>query len=77
MRAYCVAEQFIIGSDRAARRYRAQPGFRFHHAMYQEVLYAFAPTRASSSASSAHRCGERRGYGERAAEVATELAHAP
>ena len=51
-------------------------GFRFHHALYQEVLLRSAPPQDIEF--SFHRLiavREEAGYGEHAAEVATELAH--
>jgi tetratricopeptide (TPR) repeat protein len=50
-------------------------GFRFHHALYQEVLYDLLPTgrRIQLHRRIAER--EETGYGNRAHEVATQLAH--
>jgi DNA-binding winged helix-turn-helix (wHTH) protein/tetratricopeptide (TPR) repeat protein len=50
-------------------------GFRFHHALYQEVLYARVPTahRLQLHRRIAER--EEAAYGERAHQIATSLAH--
>ena len=49
--------------------------FRFHHSLYQEVLYDLLPR--GRQAQLHRRIAEREeaGYGERAGEVATQLAH--
>jgi predicted ATPase len=50
-------------------------GFRFHHALYQEVLYGLLPPGHRAQLHRLIAMREEAGYGERASEVATELAH--
>jgi len=50
-------------------------GFRFHHALYQEVLYGRLPVSHQVQLHRRIAAREEAGYGERAAEVATELAN--
>jgi predicted ATPase len=50
-------------------------GFRFHHALYQEVLYSRLPAGHRVQLHRLIAVREERGYGERAGEIATELAH--
>jgi len=50
-------------------------GFRFHHALYQEVLYGRLPIGHQVQLHRRIAAREEAGYGERAAEVATELAN--
>lgn len=50
-------------------------GFRFHHALYQEVLYGRLPAGHRLQLHRRIAAREEIGYGERAGEVATELAH--
>jgi tetratricopeptide (TPR) repeat protein len=50
-------------------------GFRFHHAMYQEVLYGLLPPGHRIQLHRLIAVREETGYGERAIEVAAELAH--
>ena len=50
-------------------------GFRFHHALYQEVLYGLVPPGHRVQLHRLIAVREEAGYGERASEVATELAH--
>jgi DNA-binding winged helix-turn-helix (wHTH) protein/tetratricopeptide (TPR) repeat protein len=69
-------EQFIIGKGAIAwPDGTVAAGFRFHHAMYQEVLYALLPPGHRVQLHRLIAVREEAGYGERAAEVATELAH--
>ena len=49
--------------------------FRFHHAMYQEVLYGLLPPGHRVQLHRLIATREELGYGERTSEVATELAH--
>ena len=49
--------------------------FRFHHALYQEVLYDRLPVGHQVQLHQRIAVREEAGYGERAGEVATELAH--
>ncbi len=53
----------------------AAAGFRFHHALYQEVLYARLPVGDQVQLHRRIALREESGYGERAAEVSSELAH--
>ena len=50
-------------------------GFRFHHTLYQEVLYNLLPPGHRVQLHRLIAAREEAGYGERAIEVATELAH--
>ena len=50
-------------------------GFRFHHALYQEVLYGLLPPGHRVQLHRLIAVREEAGYGKRASEVATELAH--
>jgi len=50
-------------------------GFRFHHTLYQEVLYGLLPPGHRVKLHRLIAAREEAGYGERAGEVATELAH--
>jgi DNA-binding winged helix-turn-helix (wHTH) protein/tetratricopeptide (TPR) repeat protein len=50
-------------------------GFRFHHALHQEVLYGRLPVGHQVQLHRLIAKREEAGYGERAAEVATELAN--
>jgi tetratricopeptide (TPR) repeat protein len=50
-------------------------GFRFHHALYQEVLYGRLPAGHQLQLHRRIALREEAGYGERAGEVATELAY--
>jgi DNA-binding winged helix-turn-helix (wHTH) protein/predicted ATPase len=50
-------------------------GFRFHHALYQEVLYGRLSVGHQVHLHRLIAMREETGYGERAGEVATELAH--
>ena len=50
-------------------------GFRFDHALYQEVLYGRLPMGHRTQLHRRIAVREEAGYGERADEVATELAH--
>jgi tetratricopeptide (TPR) repeat protein len=50
-------------------------GFRFHHALYQEVLYERLPAGRKVQVHRRIAMREEAGYGERAGEVASELAH--
>lgn len=50
-------------------------GFRFHHALYQEVLYERLPAGHQVQLHRRIAAREEVGYGERADEIATELAH--
>jgi predicted ATPase len=50
-------------------------GFRFNHALYQEVLYSRLPAGHQLQLHRLIALREEAGYGERASEVATELAH--
>ena len=50
-------------------------GFRFHHALYQEVLYGRLPVGHQVQLHRLIALREEEGYGERAGEVATELAN--
>jgi predicted ATPase len=50
-------------------------GFRFHHVLYQEVLYSRLPAGRQIQLHRRIALREEGGYGERAAEVATELAN--
>ena len=50
-------------------------GFRFHHALYQEVLYRRLPAGHQVQLHRLIAARAEAGYGERAAEVATELAN--
>ena len=50
-------------------------GFRFHHALYQAVLYGRLPDGHRLVLHQRIAAREEMGYGERAGEVATELAH--
>jgi predicted ATPase len=78
--AYCVRlarrEQFV-----AARGAIEWPDgtvaarFRFHHALYQEVLYGLLPPGQRVQLHRLIAVREEAGYGERVNEVATELAH--
>ena len=69
-------EQFVIGKGAIAwPDGTVAAGFRFHHAMYQEVLYALLPPGHRGQLHRLIAVREEAGYGERAAEVATELAH--
>jgi DNA-binding winged helix-turn-helix (wHTH) protein len=49
--------------------------FRFHHAMYQEVLYGLLPPGRRVQLHRLIAVREEAGYGERTSEIATELAH--
>ena len=49
--------------------------FRFHHAMYQEVLYGLLPPGHRVQLHRLIATREEAGYGERTSEIATELAH--
>ena len=49
--------------------------FRFHHALYQEVLYSRLPLGNRLQFHRRIAMREEAGYGDRAGEVATELAH--
>ena len=49
--------------------------FRFHHALYQEVLYGRLSAGHQVQLHRRIAMREEAGYGERAGEVATELAH--
>jgi tetratricopeptide (TPR) repeat protein len=49
--------------------------FRFHHALYQEVLYGLLPPGQRVQLHRLIAVREEAGYGERVNEVATELAH--
>jgi DNA-binding winged helix-turn-helix (wHTH) protein/predicted ATPase len=49
--------------------------FRFHHALYQEVLYGRLPAGHQLQLHRRIALREEAGYGERAGEVATELAY--
>jgi predicted ATPase len=49
-------------------------GFRFHHAFYQEVLYGRLPVGHRLQLHRLVAAREEAGYGERAGEIATELA---
>jgi len=48
--------------------------FRFHHALYQEVLYDLLPTGRQTQLHRRIAEREEAGYGERAGDIATELA---
>jgi len=50
-------------------------GFRFHHALYQEVLYDRLSVSHRLQLHQRIAVREEAGYGERADEIATELAH--
>ena len=50
-------------------------GFRFNHALYQEVLYSRLPAGHQIQLHRLIALREEAGYGERAGEVATELAY--
>jgi predicted ATPase len=50
-------------------------GFRFHHALYQEVLYGRLSVGYQVQLHRLIAAREEAGYGERAGEIATELAH--
>jgi predicted ATPase len=50
-------------------------GFRFHHALYQEVLYGRLPVGHQVQLHRRIALREEAGYGEHAGEVSTELAH--
>ena len=50
-------------------------GFRFHHALYQEVLYGLLPSGQRVNLHRLIAMREEAGYGDRVSEVATELAH--
>jgi predicted ATPase len=49
--------------------------FRFQHALYQEVLYERLPVGQRAELHTRIAAREEAAYGERAAEIATELAH--
>jgi DNA-binding winged helix-turn-helix (wHTH) protein/tetratricopeptide (TPR) repeat protein len=78
--AYCVRlarrEQFVAG--RGAIEWpdgTVAARFRFHHALYQEVLYGLLPPGQRVQLHRLIAVREEAGYGERVNEVATELAH--
>ncbi len=50
-------------------------GFRFHHALYQEVLYGLLPPGRRVHLHRLIAAREETAYGERANEIASELAH--
>lgn len=50
-------------------------GFRFHHALYREVLYGRLPAGVRAELHRRIAAREETGYGERVEEVATELAY--
>lgn len=50
-------------------------GFRFHHALYQEIIYDLLSPADRMDLHRLIAAREETGYGERADEVATELAH--
>jgi predicted ATPase/DNA-binding winged helix-turn-helix (wHTH) protein len=50
-------------------------GFRFHHALYQEVLYGRLPAGHQVQFHRRIAMREEAGYGEQVGEVATQLAH--
>jgi tetratricopeptide (TPR) repeat protein len=69
-------EQFVTG--RGAIEWpdgTVAAGFRFHHALYQEVLYGLLPPGYRIKLHRLIAVREEAGYGERASDVATELAH--
>ena len=69
-------EQFVIGKGPIAwPDGTVAAGFRFHHTLYQEVLYGLLPPGNLAHLHRLIAVREEAGYGERAAEVATELAH--
>ena len=69
-------EQFVIGQGPIAwPDGTVAAGFRFDHALYQEVLYGRLPAGHRVQLHRLIAVREETGYGERAAEVATELAH--
>ena len=69
-------EQFVVGKGSIAwPDGTVAAGFCFHHAMYQEVLYGLLPPGRRVQLHRLIATREEAGYGERASEVATELAH--
>ena len=69
-------EQFVTGQGPIAwPDGTVAAGFRFDHALYQEVLYSRLPAGHRVQLHRLIAVREETGYGERAAEVATELAH--
>jgi DNA-binding winged helix-turn-helix (wHTH) protein len=69
-------EQFVTGQGPIAwPDGTVAGGFRFHHALYQEVLYGRLPAGHRVQFHQLLAVREETGYGEHAGEVATELAH--
>jgi predicted ATPase len=69
-------EQFVTGEGPIAwPDGTVAAGFRFHHALYQEVLYGRLTAGHRVQLHHLIAVREETGYGERASEVATELAH--
>ena len=69
-------EQFVTGQGPIAwPDGTVAAGFRFHHALYQEVLYRRLPAGHRVQLHRLIAVREEAGYGERASEVATELAN--
>ena len=69
-------EQFVIGKGLITwPDGTVAAGFRFHHTLYQEVLYGLLPPGHRLHFHRLIAVREEAGYGEHAAEVATELAH--
>ena len=69
-------EQFVTGQGSIAwPDGTVSACFRFHHAMYQEVLYGLLPPGHRVQFHRLIATREEAGYGERTSEVATELAH--
>jgi DNA-binding winged helix-turn-helix (wHTH) protein len=69
-------EQFVTGQEPIAwPDGTVAGGFRFDHALYQEVLYSRLPAGRRVQLHRLIAVREEAGYGERAGEVATELAH--
>jgi predicted ATPase len=69
-------EQFVIGKGLIAwPDGTVAASFRFRHALYQEVLYGLLPPGHRVQLHRLIAVREETGYGDRASEVATELAH--
>jgi DNA-binding winged helix-turn-helix (wHTH) protein len=69
-------EQFVIAKGPIAwPDGTVAAGFRFHHTLYQEVLYGLLPPGHRVHLHRLIAVREEAGYGERAVEIATELAH--
>ena len=69
-------EQFVVGKDPIARPDgTVATNFRFLHALYQEVLYERVPIGKRAEIHLRLAETEEAAYGERASEIAAQLAH--